>query len=88
MRVELQDAVAPVHYAISEGITGGTFTISVYDFTGTLLGTTPALAFNASTTTMQTAIRAIHPDVNLTTVTGSAISTGYTITLANASPYR
>ena len=45
------------------GVTGGTFTITVYDSSGALVGTTIAIAYNASATTIDNA---------LGTVTGSA----------------
>lgn len=59
--------------------TGGTFTISVFDSSNTLLGTTSALAFNASTTTVDSAIEAIAGVGTGVGVSGS-LTTGYIIT--------
>ena len=59
--------------------TGGTFTITVADSAGTVLGTTSALAFNAATTTIDTAIEAIAGVGVGVTVTGS-MAAGYQIT--------
>ena len=61
------------------GTTGGTFTITVADSAGTVLGTTSALAWNASTATIDTAIEAIAGVGVGVTVTGS-LTAGYQIT--------
>jgi len=68
------------------GVTGGTFTVSAYDSTGTLIGTTSALARNASTSTVQTAIRLLS-GLGSATVSGS-LSTGYIITATGTGVYR
>jgi hypothetical protein len=60
------------------GVTGGTFTISIYDATNTLLGTTTAIAWNASTTTIDTAIEVV-TGAGSVTVSGS-LTAGYVIT--------
>jgi hypothetical protein len=59
--------------------TGGTFTITVADSAGTVLGTTSALAFNASTATIDTAVEAIAGVGTGVSVTGS-MGAGYQIT--------
>lgn len=59
--------------------TGGTFTISVFDSLNVLLGTTPALAFNASTATVDSAIEAI-PGVGVGVTVIGSLSAGYSIT--------
>jgi hypothetical protein len=61
------------------GTTGGTFTISVFDSAGVLLGTTAALAFNASTTTVDTAVEGIAGVGTGVSVSGS-LAAGYQIT--------
>lgn len=60
------------------GVTGGTFTISIYDASDVLLGTTTAIAFNASTTTVDTAIEVV-TGAGSVTVSGS-LTAGYVIT--------
>ena len=61
------------------GVTGGTFTISVFDSAGVLLGTTAALAFNASTTTVDTAVEGI-PGVGAGVSVSGSLTAGYQIT--------
>jgi hypothetical protein len=61
------------------GTTGGTFTISVFDSANVLLGTTAALAFNASTTTVDTAVEGIAGVGTGVSVSGS-LAAGYAIT--------
>lgn len=60
------------------GATGGTFTITVANSSGTVLGTTSAIAFNASTTTVSAAINAI-PGAG-TASTAGTLAGGYIIT--------
>jgi len=60
------------------GVTGGTFTITFYDASNTLIGTTAAIAWNASTSTVDTAIELITGSGSVT-VSGS-LSAGYVIT--------
>lgn len=83
--VDGPDVKTNVFIVIAPGVpTGGTFTLSVFDDAGTLLGTTSALAYNASTTAIDTAIEAI-PGVGSSNVTVSgALSTGLTITFAGS----
>lgn len=64
------------------GVTGGTFRISVYDSSGTLLGTTIALAYNASVTTVDTALGTVTGSAGYHTVAGS-LTAGYVITFAS-----
>jgi hypothetical protein len=74
-------AITSNHTIINAGgITGGTFTITVRDASGTSLGTTPAQAWNSSAATIQTAIRALNASINLSTVSG-ALSSGFLISL-------
>jgi hypothetical protein len=61
------------------GTTGGTFTISVFDSAGVLLGTTAALAFNASTSTVDAAVEGIAGVGAGVSVSGS-LAAGYQIT--------
>jgi hypothetical protein len=61
------------------GTTGGTFTITVADETNTVLGTTTALAFNASTSTVDAAVEAIAGVGTGVSVSGS-LTAGYQIT--------
>jgi len=68
------------------GATGGTFTITAYDSTDTLIGTTSALAFNASTSTVQTAVRLL-AGLGSATVSG-ALATGYIITATGTGVFR
>jgi len=68
------------------GATGGTFTITAYDSTDTLIGTTSALAFNASTSTVQTAVRLL-AGLSAATVGGS-LTAGYVITATGTGVYR
>jgi len=62
------------------GTTGGTFTISVFDATNTLIGTTAAIAFNASTSTVDAAIEAIAGIGAGQITVGGSLAAGYTIT--------
>ena len=58
--VDGPDVKTNVFIVIAPGVpTGGTFRLSVFNDAGTLLGTTSALAYNASTTAIDTAIEAI-----------------------------
>lgn len=71
------------HSIINEGgITGGTFTVSVYDASNVLLGTTAALAYNVSATNLDTALEGIAGVGTGVTVTGSlsTAATGFSIT--------
>jgi hypothetical protein len=61
------------------GTTGGTFTISVFDSAGALLGTTAALAFNATTSTVDSAVEGIAGVGGGVSVSGS-LTAGYAIT--------
>lgn len=83
--VDGPDVKTNVFIVIAPGApTGGTFTLSVFNDAGTLLGTTSALAYNASTTAIDTAIEAV-PGVGSSNVTVSgALSTGLTITFAGS----
>lgn len=63
--------------------TGGTFTITIYDATDTLIGTTGAIAYNAPTATVQTAIQAVTGAGTVTSVTGT-LDAGYVITFASS----
>lgn len=73
-----------VYVIINEGgVTGGTFTLTFYDSTNTLVGTTGNIAWNASTTTVDTAVEGIIGALDCT-VTGS-LSAGYVITLTGTS---
>jgi len=79
------DIKTNVFIVIAPGVpTGGTFTISMFNEAGTLLGTTSALAYNATTTVIDTAVEAI-PGIGASNVTvAGALSTGLTITLAGS----
>jgi hypothetical protein len=66
------------------GTTGGTFTISVFDSTNTLIGTTTALAFNATTATVDAALESI-PGIFAGSITVSgSLAAGYVITFGGA----
>jgi hypothetical protein len=76
---ECPGGFARAHRVINDGgVTGGTFTISFYDATDTLIGTTAAIAFNASTATVDAAVELI-TGAGSVTVSGS-LSAGYVIT--------
>jgi hypothetical protein len=76
---ECPGGFARAHRVINDGgVTGGTFTISFYDATDTLIGTTAAIAFNASTSTVDAAVELI-TGAGSVTVSGS-LSAGYVIT--------
>lgn len=60
------------------GVTGGTFTISIYNETNTLIGTTAAIAWNATTTTIDTAIETV-TGAGTVTVSGT-LTAGFVIT--------
>jgi len=62
------------------GVTGGTFALSVYDETDTLIGTTAAIAHNASTATVDAAIELV-TGASSVTVSGT-LAAGYIITFA------
>jgi hypothetical protein len=74
------DVFTNVYVIINEGgVTGGTFTLTFYDSTNTLIGTTAAIAWNASTTTVDTAVEGIIGALDCT-VSGS-LAAGFVITL-------
>jgi hypothetical protein len=76
---ECPDGFARAHrIANTGGVTGGTFTISVYDETDTLIGTTAAIAHNSSTATVDAAVEAV-TGAGSVTVSGN-LTTGYIIT--------
>jgi hypothetical protein len=78
--VDMPGAIANVALVGNPGgTTGGTFTISVFDSAGVLLGTTAALAFNASTSTVDTAVEGIAGVGAGVSVSGS-LAAGYQIT--------
>jgi hypothetical protein len=68
------------------GVTGGTFTLTFYDATNVLIGTTGAIAWNATTAAVDTAIEAVL-GAGTVTVTG-ALATGYIITRAGGTIIR
>jgi hypothetical protein len=59
------------------GVTGGTFTLTFYDSSNTLIGTTGTIAYNASTATVDTAVETVL-GASTVTVSGS-LSAGYVI---------
>lgn len=59
------------------GVTGGTFTLTFYDSSNVLIGTTGTIPFNASTTTVDTAVETVL-GASTVTVSGS-LSAGYVI---------
>ena len=61
------------------GVTGGTFTLSVYDSAGALVGTTTALNYNASLTTIDNALGVVTGSTGNHTVSGD-ITAGWIIT--------
>ena len=65
------------------GVTGGTFTLSVYDSAGALVGTTIAIAWNASTTTVDNALGTVTGSTGNHTI-GGALQTGYIVTFLSA----
>lgn len=78
--IDSPGAAANVNIAQAPGVpTGGTFTLTISTAAGTLLGTTSAIAFNASSATTQTAVQAVVGAGNAT-VSGTSIGGGYTIT--------
>jgi hypothetical protein len=68
------------------GVTGGTFTLTFYDASNVLIGTTTAIAWNATTTTVDTAIEAVL-GAGTVGVTGS-LAAGYIITRAGGTIIR
>jgi hypothetical protein len=74
-----------IHAIVSEGTpTGGTFTITITNrATNTVLGTTAAIAFNATAATIDTAIEAI-TGLNTVTSAGGALPTAVSITWAGS----
>ena len=74
------DVFTNVYVIINQGsINGGTFTLTFYDSTDTLVGTTAAIAWNASAATVDTAVEGIIGVLDCT-VAGS-LANGYVITL-------
>jgi hypothetical protein len=61
------------------GVTGGTFTITVYDSSGALIGTTTALTYNASATTIDNALGVVTGSAGNHTVAGDLLA-GWIIT--------
>jgi hypothetical protein len=79
---ETSSGASRVHRIVNDGgVTGGTFTLSIYDADNTLIGTTGNIAFNASTSTVDAAVEAV-TGAGTVTVSG-ALSTGYLITFTN-----
>jgi len=89
-------AAAPVIYADVPGClanvwfvgnlgtpTGGTFALTITNAAGTVLGTTAAIAYNATSTVVSSAITAVS-GASTASVSGTAIGTGYTITFVGA----
>jgi len=68
------------------GATGGTFTITAYDSTNTLIGTTGALNHNDNAATVQTAVRLL-AGLGSATVTGT-LTAGYIITATGTGVFR
>lgn len=67
------------HTVINDGgVTGGTFTISVFNTSDVLVGTTTALAWNATTTVVDTAIEAV---VGTGVTVSGALASGFLITM-------
>jgi len=76
---ECPGGFARAHRVLNDGgVTGGTFTVSVYDETDTLVGTTAAIAHNASTSTVDTAIELV-TGAGSVTVSGT-LAAGYVVT--------
>lgn len=76
---ECPGGFARAHRVINDGgATGGTFTVSVYDATNTLIGTTAAIAYNASTSTVDTDIELV-TGAGSVTVSGT-LTAGYVVT--------
>lgn len=63
------------------GVTGGSFTLTFYDSSDTLIGTTSSIVYNASTTTVDTAVEAVLGSGTVS-VSGT-LSTGFIITRAS-----
>lgn len=63
------------------GVTGGSFTLTFYDSSDTLIGTTSTIVYNASTTTVDTAVEAVLGSGTVS-VSGT-LSTGFIITRAS-----
>ena len=77
--VDAEGAIANVNLVISIGVpTGGTFSISIYNAAGDLVGTTSALAHSATATTVRTALETVMGTGNVS-VSG-LLTTGFTIT--------
>jgi len=76
---ECPDGFARAHRITNTGgVTGGTFTISIYDETNTLIGTTAAITFNSSSSTIDAAIETV-TGAGTVTVSGSLLA-GFVIT--------
>jgi len=76
---ETSNGASQVHRIVNDGgVTGGTFTLSIFDADNVLIGTTGNIAFNASTSTVDTAVEAV-TGAGTVTVSG-ALATGYLIT--------
>lgn len=76
---QTSNGAAQVHRIVNDGgVTGGTFTLSIYDADNVLIGTTGTIAFNATTTTVDTAVEAV-TGAGTVAVSG-ALATGYLIT--------
>lgn len=84
--MDMPDVKCNIYILIAPGSpTGGTYTLSVYDTDDVLLGTTSALAYNASTTAIDTALEAISGigSGNIT-VSGTNLAGGFTITFGGS----
>jgi hypothetical protein len=78
--VDAPGAAANQHIIVAPGVpTGGTYTLSFYDASGTLIGTTVPLGHSATATSTSAAITTVLGTGNFT-VSNSAITTGVTIT--------
>jgi hypothetical protein len=82
--VDLPGAVANVAIVGNPGgTTGGTFTITIANSTNSIIGTTNALPWNASTTTVDTSLEAV-AGVGANVGVSGSLTAGYIITIAGA----
>lgn len=84
IHADIPGAAANSGTVIAPGIpTGGTFTITIANAAGTVLGTTSAIAFNASAATVDAAMEAVAGiGTGQVTVSGTSIGAGYLFTFS------
>lgn len=88
-QAELSDGYANACKVLNDGTpTGGTFDLSFYDATGTLVATKTGIAWNRTAANLLTDLRGVLGIPNVASVTGTSTAAGYVITFGTGVNYR